>query len=56
MNYGKWIAAVERELVRLGVSAFEVKHEVDDNEAWFKREFEAGAGAEITASEWFTNL
>ena len=54
MAYSRWIALVENELVRLGVHAVEVKPEVDDNEAWFREQYDAGAAAEITAGEWFT--
>jgi hypothetical protein len=53
MTYDKWLAAVERELVRLGVEAFEVKSEIDDDRDWFDAQHEAGAAAEITALEWF---
>ncbi|MGT2457783.1 hypothetical protein ACU4GI_33315 [Cupriavidus basilensis] len=55
MSYEKWIAAVERELVQLGVSGLEVKSEIDDHAEWFQAEHEAGAGAQITAFEWFTH-
>lgn len=55
-DYGRWVAAVERELVSLGMSPLEVKHVVPDNEEWFQREFEGGAFAEITAGEWFSNV
>ncbi len=54
-DWGKWVAAVERELMSLGMSMIDAKNAVSDNEDWFEREFDGGEFAEITAGEWFSN-
>lgn len=54
-DFESWSADVARELVRLGVPLLESKHIPYDNAEWFRREFEGGENAAITASEWFNN-
>ncbi|HEY0819438.1 MAG TPA: hypothetical protein VGD46_11715 [Rhizobacter sp.] len=55
MEFDRWLAKVEHELVRLGVDALEAKAEVDEHRDWFEDQFESGAYPEITGFEWFTH-
>lgn len=55
MEFDRWLAKVEHELIRLGVDALEAKAEVDDNRDWFEDQFDSGAYPEITGFEWFTH-
>lgn len=54
-NFDAWAADVARELVKLGVPLLDAKHIPYEDEEWFRREFEGGEGAGITALEWFNN-
>lgn len=54
-DFDGWAADVSRELQRLGISMMEAKHIPYDNEDWFRREFDGGEDAGMTASEWVNN-
>jgi hypothetical protein len=54
-GFDAWAAQVARELVKLGVDALEAAHIPYDEEEWFRREFDGGESASMTALEWFNN-
>jgi len=54
-DFDSWAADVARELVSLGVPLLDAKHIPYDEEEWFRREFDAGENAAMTAQDWFAN-
>jgi hypothetical protein len=42
-------------MVELGMTSSEASFAVEENQAWFEEQFEAGAGTGITADEWFNH-
>lgn len=51
-GFDAWASEVAHELVKLGVPMLEARNVPYDNEAWFRREFDGGEGAAMTALEW----
>ncbi|MBN3729387.1 hypothetical protein [Burkholderia sp. Tr-20390] len=54
-GFDDWAAEVARAFVGLGVPLLEAKHIPYDNEEWFRREFDAGESAAMTAQDWVNN-
>lgn len=54
-SFDAWAASVKRQMVELGMSSFDAGFAVEENEQWFTEQYGAGAGAGITADEWFTH-
>lgn len=54
-SFDDWAAEVSRELTNLGVEMLEAKHVPYDNEEWFRREFESGESASLTAQDWMNH-
>ncbi|WP_334043579.1 hypothetical protein [Burkholderia ambifaria] len=54
-DFDDWAAEVARELMTHGVPLLEAKHLPYDEEEWFRREFDAGESAGMTALEWVNN-
>jgi hypothetical protein len=44
-----------RELIDQGADMIEAPHIVDENDDWFREQFDNGAYAGITATEWMTH-
>ncbi|HEJ4407915.1 TPA: hypothetical protein SL557_000194 [Pseudomonas aeruginosa] len=55
MSYESWTKEVVRELIDQGADMIEAPHIVDENEGWFREQFDNGAYAGITATEWMTH-
>ncbi|CAB3774583.1 hypothetical protein [Paraburkholderia humisilvae] len=54
-DFDTWAAEASRELANLGMPMLDAKHVPYDKEEWFRREFDAGEDAAMTAQEWFSN-
>ncbi len=54
-DFDTWAADVARELASIGVPLLEAKHIPYDYAEWFRREFDGGESAAMTAVEWFNN-
>lgn len=54
-SFDDWAADVARELTNLGMPMLEAKHVPYDNEEWFRREFDAGESAALTAQDWINS-
>jgi hypothetical protein len=54
-DFDTWAAEVARELVNFGMPLLDAKHIPYDEEDWFRREFDAGETAPMTAKDWFDN-
>lgn len=54
-TFDSWSASVKRELISLGLSSVDAAFAIDENEGWFLEQYQAGAGAGITADEWVTH-
>lgn len=52
MSFEHWKKNVVRELIDQGADMIEAPHIVQENEEWFREQFENGAFAGITANEW----
>jgi hypothetical protein len=51
-SFDAWAADVARELAALGVDTMEARNIPYDNDEWFRREFDGGENAYMTAVEW----
>jgi hypothetical protein len=54
-TFEAWADSVTRQMVELGMSSFDAGFAIEENEQWFIDQYDAGAGAGITADEWFNH-
>ncbi|GAB2881135.1 hypothetical protein GCM10027277_57800 [Pseudoduganella ginsengisoli] len=54
-DFDAWAADVARHLSTLGMDMLEARQVPYDNEEWFRREYEGGEDAGMTANEWFNS-
>lgn len=52
-GFDKWADSVKQQMIELGMTSSEATFAVDDNDLWFRDQYELGAGTGITADEWF---
>lgn len=53
-TFEQWAGSVKRQMTELGMSALEAIEAVEDNEPWFRDQYDLAAGTGITADEWYT--
>ncbi|MCS3469951.1 hypothetical protein M2401_003691 [Pseudomonas sp. JUb42] len=54
-SFEAWAASVKQQMVELSMPSFDAGFALEENEQWFAEQYEAGAGAGITADEWFNH-
>lgn len=52
-TFEAWVNSLKRQMVELGMSSSEAFFAVEENEQWFRDQYEQAAGAGVTADEWF---
>lgn len=55
MSFESWKKQVVRDLIDQGADMIEAPHIVEENEEWFREQFDNGAYEDITATEWMTH-
>lgn len=52
-SFEKWLHSVKEQMREHGMTSNEVWSAVEENEQWFREQYDQGAGTGITADEWF---